>query len=50
MSKRWTKTTKILLGLGRMISGTSKTMQAVSQTISRTARTSHGMACFNASR
>ena len=44
MSKRWTKTVKILVGRGRMISGTSKTMQQISQMISRAASTSHGMA------
>src|SRR5229473_830080 len=50
MSKRATNTVKIFVGLGRMISGTSKTMQAISQMISSTAVASHGMACFSASR
>ena len=44
MSKRATNTVKIFVGLGRMISGTSKTMQAISQMISSTAVASHGMA------
>ena len=50
MSKRATNTVKIFVGLGRMISGTSKTMQAISQMISSTAVASHGMASADASR
>src|SRR5215470_2890895 len=50
MSKRATNTAKILLGLGRRISGMSKTMQASSQTISSSAVASHGMAMRSASR
>src|SRR5882762_4524330 len=50
MSKRATNTVKIFVGLGRMISGTSKTMQAISQMINSTAVASHGMAILRASR
>ena len=44
ISHRATKTVKIFVGRGRMISGTSKTTQASSQTISRMVVASHGMA------
>ena len=50
MSKRWMNTAKILVGLGKMISGTSKAMTAISQTISSAASTSQGMAMRSISR